>query len=60
MNLVKSLSIKISILGIGGFQIQSTRKKNDDSDFQVFGIKMTETTTKPLNKTKDSAVINRV
>ena len=25
----------------GGFQIQSARKKNDVSDFQVFGIKMT-------------------
>ena len=25
----------------GGFKIQSARKKNDDSDFQVFGIKMT-------------------
>ena len=23
------------------FQIQSARKKKDDSDFQVFGIKMT-------------------
>ena len=28
-------------MGIGGFQIQSARKKNVDSDFQVFGIKMT-------------------
>ena len=30
-----------SLYSNGGFQIQSARKKNDVSDFQVFGIKMT-------------------
>jgi hypothetical protein len=37
INTQMSLGVKDN----GGFQIQSARKKNDVSDFQVFGIKMT-------------------